>query len=52
MKYKPLKSIFLLFGTDVMQAEYDMRIRHYSSYLLDINISPIKSNNYLLIFLE
>ncbi|WP_232191415.1 hypothetical protein [Mammaliicoccus sciuri] len=48
MKYKPLKSIFLLFGTDVMQAEYDMRIRHYSSYLLDINISPMQDEKQIL----
>ncbi|UTI85076.1 hypothetical protein NIT60_14075 [Mammaliicoccus sciuri] len=31
-----------------MQEEYDMRIRHYSSYLLDINISPMQDEKQLL----
>ncbi|MCD8801177.1 Fic family protein [Mammaliicoccus sciuri] len=48
MKYKSLKTIFHMFGTDVMQEEYDMRIRHYSSYLLDINISPMQGEKQLL----
>ncbi|PTK03674.1 Fic family protein [Mammaliicoccus sciuri] len=48
MKYKSLKTIFHMFGTDVMQEEYDMRIRHYSSYLLDINISPMQDEKQLL----
>ncbi|MFU1768622.1 Fic family protein [Mammaliicoccus sciuri] len=48
MKYKSLKTIFHMFGTDVMQAEYDKRIRHYSSYLLDINISPMQDEKQLL----
>ena len=48
MKYKSLKTIFHMFGTDVMQEEYDMRIRHYSSYLLDINISPMQDEKQIL----
>ncbi|WP_436878644.1 Fic family protein [Mammaliicoccus sciuri] len=48
MKYKSLKTIFHMFGTDVMQEKYDMRIRHYSSYLLDINISPMQGEKQLL----
>lgn len=48
MEYKALKKIFHMFGKDNMESEYEMRIRHFSSYKTNVHINPIQDEKQLL----
>lgn len=42
MKYKPLRTIFHIYGWENLENEYEMRKNSFSSYLTNINIHPIQ----------
>ncbi|OFL46273.1 cell filamentation protein Fic [Nosocomiicoccus sp. HMSC067E10] len=42
MKYKDLKTVFHMSGTQEWENEYTNRFNHYGSYRTDINIHPIQ----------
>lgn len=43
MNYKPLKTIFHMYGWQNVETEYEMRKNSFSSYLININIHPIQN---------
>ncbi|WP_314347489.1 Fic family protein [Mammaliicoccus vitulinus] len=48
MEYKSLKKLFHMFGKENMESEYEMRKRHFSSYVTNIYINPIQDGKQLL----
>lgn len=48
MEYKSLKKIFHMNGKEIMESEYEMRKRHFSSYETNIYINPIQDEKQLL----
>ncbi|PNZ34644.1 Fic family protein, partial [Mammaliicoccus vitulinus] len=48
MEYKSLKKLFHMFGKGNMESEYEMRKRHFSSYVTNIYINPIQDGKQLL----
>ncbi|MDK9843591.1 cell filamentation protein Fic [Staphylococcus equorum] len=43
MNYKPLKTLFHMYGWENVETEYEMRRNSFSSYLININIHPIQN---------
>lgn len=43
MNYKPLKTLFHMYGWQTVEKEYEMRKNSFSSYLININIHPIQN---------
>ncbi|MBO1209140.1 Fic family protein [Mammaliicoccus sciuri] len=43
MNYKPLKTLFHMYGWQNVETEYEMRKNSFSSYLININIHPIQN---------
>ncbi len=48
MEYESLKKFFYMFGKENMESEYEMRKRHFSSYVTNIYINPIQDGKQLL----
>ena len=42
MEYKPLKKLFHMYGGQNLETEYQMRLKSFSAYLIDITIHPIQ----------
>ncbi|MDU3949957.1 MAG: Fic family protein [Staphylococcus epidermidis] len=42
MEYKSLKTLFHMYGSQNLETEYQMRRKSFSSYLIDIDIHPIR----------
>ena len=42
MEYKPLKTLFHMYGGQNLETEYQMRLKGFSTYLIDITIHPIQ----------
>lgn len=42
MEYKPLKTLFHMYGDQNLETEYQMRLKSFSTYLIDITIHPIQ----------
>lgn len=42
MEYKTLKTLFHMYGSQNLETEYQMRLKSFSAYLIDINIHPIQ----------
>lgn len=43
MNYKPLKSIFHMSGDQNLENEYQLRLNHFSTYVTDLEINPIRN---------
>lgn len=42
MEYKPLKTLFHMYGDQNLETEYQMRLKSFSTYLIDITIHPVQ----------